>query len=158
MLMFSPTSRPRLDTTKPLEDDPLSFRTAPSSLEKSLQVWTQVFKRKREGQSQRSSPPAEERKLPRNQKDEGGDWSKNRRSSGTCIDVVYKNRPTRVHLVAELGVFWPASALLSFLPSSEPLHLRHLNMSFAGARHFVASNNTFYEAKTVSGMFSHQAS
>ena len=56
------------------------------------------------------------------------------------------------------GVFWPAGALLSFLPSSEPLHLRHLNMSFAGARHFVASKNTFYEAKTVSGMFSHQAS
>ena len=56
------------------------------------------------------------------------------------------------------GVFWPAGALLSFLPSSERLHLRHLNMSFAGARHFVASKNTFYEAKTVSGMFRHQAS
>ena len=26
-------------------------------------------------------------------------------------------------------------------------------MSFASARQFVASNNTFYEAKTVSGMF-----
>ena len=85
------------------------------------------------------------------------DWTKNRRSSGTCIDVVYKNRPTCVHLVAELGVFWPASALLSFHPSSEPL-LRHFNMSFAGARQFVASNNTFYEAKTVSRMFGHQAS
>ena len=48
---------------------------------------------------------------------------------------------------------WPAGALLSFLPSSEPLHLRYLNMSFAGARQFVASNNTFYEAKTVSRMF-----
>ena len=48
-----------------------------------------------------------------------------------------------------IGGFWPAGAL----PSSEPLHLQHLNMSFAGAHQFVASNNTFNEAKTVSGMF-----
>ena len=99
--------------------------------------------------------------MPRNEKDEGKDWSKlgmNWRSAGTCFGIQFKNRPTRGHLVAELGVFWPADALLSFLPSSEPLHLRHLNMSFAGARQFVASNNTFYEAKTVSGMLSHQAS
>ena len=38
-----------------------------------------------------------------------------------------------------------------------PLHLRSLNMSganlLAGAHHFVASNNTFNEAKTVSGMY-----
>ena len=52
---------------------------------------------------------------------------------------------------------WPAGALLSFLPSSEPLHLRHLNMSFAGARQFVASNNIFNDAQTVSGMFTYQA-
>ena len=74
--------------------------------------------------------------------------------SGTCFDAVYKNRPTR--LVAELGVAWYAwcaGALLSFLPSSEPLHLGHLTMSFAGARQFAANNNTFNEAETVSGVF-----
>ena len=60
--------------------------------------------------------------------------------------------------MAKLGVFWPAGALLSFLPSSEPLHLRHLNMSFAGARQFVASNNVFIQAQTASGMFIHQLS
>ena len=51
---------------------------------------------------------------------------------------------------------WGSSGLqaLSFpsLPP-EPLHLRYLNMSFAGARHFVASNNIFNEAQTVSEKF-----
>ena len=35
----------------------------------------------------------------------------------------------------------------------ERLHLRYFNMSFAGAHHFVASNGTFNEAKTVRRMF-----
>ena len=46
-----------------------------------------------------------------------------------------------------------------FLPSLFlNLHPRYLNMSgvnfFTGAHHFVASNNTFTEAKTVSGIMS----
>jgi hypothetical protein len=53
-----------------------------------------------------------------------------------------------------IGVSWALSFLASFILS---LHLRYLNMSranlFAGAHHFVASNSTFIEAKTVSGMF-----
>ena len=98
--------------------------------------------------------------MQRNEKDDGEDWSKlgeeGRLREGAQARALADY--IKIDLVAELRVFGPASALLSFLPSSEPLHLRHLNMSFAGARQFVASNNTFNEAKTVSGMFIHQAS
>ena len=131
------------------------LNTIHSASAQHLHPWRGVYRREHRCSNEcvldraNSESHTEEGKLPRNQKDDGEDWSKLRetwRSSGTCFGA------TRVHLVPELGVFWPAGALLSFLPSSEPLHLQHLNMSFAGAHQFVASNNTFNEAKTMSGM------
>ena len=145
------------------EHDLLSFSATPPSLEKNLQV---EHRCSNQGVTDRANGQAD----PPKRVNCGGirktkaiteaslESGENGRSSGRCFSVLYKNRPTRVYLVALLGVFWPAGALLSFLPSSEPLHLRHLNMSFAGARHFVATNNIFNEAKTVSGLFSHEAS
>ena len=106
--------------------------------------------------ARKSGPPTEEAKPPKNEKGV--------ESLGTCLGV-YKCRPTRFHL----GHNWGSSGLqvLSFPSFShpEPLRLQYINMSgaslFAGTHHFVASNNTFNEAKIVSGMFTksiHQAS
>jgi hypothetical protein len=86
--------------------------------------------------ARRSRPLTEEGKLPRNEKE---DWGR----SGTCLSV-------HQHASGHQALSFPS------FPHPEPLHLRYLNMSgtnfFAGAHHFVASNNTF-ESKTVSGMF-----
>ena len=62
-----------------------------------------------------------------------------------------------------LSIYLSGLRALSFpsFPHHEPLHLQYLNMSLAGAHHFVASNGTFNEAKTVRSMFTkgiHQAS
>ena len=77
----------------------------------------------------------------------------------------YKNRPRHTF------TSWhdwgsPAFGRCPFLPSLFPnLHLRYLDMSgasfFADAHHFVARDNIFIEAQTVSGIFMkgiHQAS
>ena len=76
-----------------------------------------------------------------------------RKSPGTCVDV-YKNR-----LVACFGVSVLAfgrSLFFLSLPHPERLHRRYLKMSpvtiLEGAHHFVASNNTFNSADTVSRM------
>ena len=73
------------------------------------------------------------------------------RSSDTRL---YKNRSS------PRGIIGGSSALQRspFLPSlTLNLHLRYLDMSgtnlFAGAHHFVASNNTYNEARTVSAVF-----
>ena len=95
---------------------------------------------------------SEEGKLPRNQKDDGEDFG---RIEGAQARALAQHAFTKWQN-------WGSSDLraLSFpsFPHLQSLNLRHLNMSFAGARQFVASNNIFNEAKTVSGMFSHQAS
>ena len=151
---FTAETRTRRSRYMALEHDPVGFGAAPPSLEKSFQV----FKRRRARQSQRPSPPSEEGKVPRNEKDDWSRLEENRRSSGTCFGVLFKNRQR----VFTSWQNWSSAGLQAlFFPSfphPEPLHRRHLNMSFAGARQFVASNNTFNEAKTVSGTFVHQES
>ena len=103
-------------------------------------------------QNQHSSPPTKDSKPLRNEKDERERLEKPRH-----VLAGYKNRPRHMY------TSWhdwgsPAFGRCPFLPSLFPnLHLRYLNMSgtnlFAGAHHFVASNSTFIESQTVSGMF-----
>ena len=68
------------------------------------------------------------------------------RNSGTCLG---ENRPTwhNSGSTARQAIAFPS------FPHPEPLHLRYLDMSgtnlFAAA-HFVASNNTFNEARHIS--------
>ena len=102
-------------------------------------------------QSQHSSPPTKDSKPLRNEIDERERLEKLRH-----VLARYKNRPCHTFTSWH---HWgsPAFGRCPFLPSLfSNLHLRYLNMSgaslFAGAHHFVASNSTFIESQTVSGM------
>ena len=104
-------------------------------------------------QNQHSSSPTKDRKPLRNEDDEREETRGTRH-----VLAGYKNRPRHTFTSWH---HWgsPAFGRCPFLPSLFPnLHLRYLNMSgasfFTGAHHFVASDNTFSEAKTVSGIMS----
>ena len=68
---------------------------------------------------------------------------------------IYTNRPT-VGMIGGLLASGRSPSFLS-LTHPKPLHCRYLNMSganvLAGAHQFVASNNTFNNANTVSRMY-----
>ena len=103
-------------------------------------------------QNQHSSPPTKDSKPLRNEKDEREETRGTRH-----VLAGYKNRP-RYTFTSWHDWGSPAFGRCPFLPSLFPnFHLRYLNMSgaslFAGAHHFVASNSTFIESHTVSGMF-----
>ena len=111
-------------------------------------------------QNQHSSPPTKDSKPLKNEKDDRATTARAWKSSGTFLPDIKRDQGTHSPR-GIIGEHWgsPAFGCCPFLPSLFlNLHPRYLNMSganfFPGAHHFVASNNTFSEAKTVSGIMS----
>jgi hypothetical protein len=101
-------------------------------------------------------PRTKDSKPARNEGEDLKKTAESQKSPGTCLHK-YKHRPT--HRFTSWH-HWGLSGFgcCPFLPALIlNLRLRHLNMSgassFAGAHHFVARNNAFIEAQTVSRIF-----